>query len=191
MILSLLCPALAWAEVTYSWVAADGETIYSPTPPLDPDQPYAMLENGVIVERFERSERLERPETEDLRKLEAERQQRTRDALLMVEFKSLEDIDVAMEEELGTLGYDFNLVDSTYDSLHQSLLDQIGMAADRQRAGLAVQQHDLDRIQSIRDRMTGNREDRQELETREAGIRDEYARKKERYRELLDAQAGP
>jgi hypothetical protein len=93
--------------------------------------------------------------------------------------------------ELDNLRYDYSLLDGTYASLEKSLFEQIGVAADRQRAGLRVASHELDQIESIRGRMSANRTARIELGEREANIRDEYDLKKERYRELLQAKPEP
>ncbi len=175
--------------MTYSWVAEDGETTYAPTPPPNGGQPYVMLKDGRVVKRFNRSERHERPETDYIREQNEAQQRQRRDALLLVEFPTLDHVDRALESELDTLGYDFSLVDSSYDSLHRSLLQQIGFAADRQRAGLPVQAHELQQIESIRSRMGSNREDRLDLEQRKADLQEEYEGKKARLRELLAQQA--
>jgi hypothetical protein len=182
----------AWAVDTYRWVDPEtGKFDYAPTPPEDPDQPYVLMRDGRIIERYLGSERLERPESEfDAERAAAEAQAKA-DALLMVQFKQFGDIDAAMELELDNLRYDYTLLDGTYDSLEKSLFEQIGVAADRQRAGLRVANHELEQIESIRGRMSENRTTRVALSEREANIRDEYDLKKERYRELLQARPEP
>ena len=182
----------AWAVDTFRWVDPEtGKWEYSPTPPDDPNQQYVLMRDGRVVERYLGSERLERPESEyDSERAAAEAKAKS-DALLMVQFKDFDDIDTAMKVELDNLRYDFNLLDGTYDSLEKSLFEQIGVAADRQRAGLRVARHELEQIESIRGRMSANREARVELNMREARIRDEYGLKKERYRELVQAQSEP
>ena len=182
----------AWGVDTYRWVDPEtGKYDYAPTPPEDPDRPYVLMRDGRIIERYLGSERLERPESEfDAERAAAEAQAKA-DALLMVQFKQFADIDEAMEVELDNLRYDYSLLDGTYDSLEKSLFDQIEVAADRQRAGLRVANHELEQIESIRGRMSENRMARIELGEREANIRDEYDLKKERYRELLQARPDP
>ena len=61
------------------------------------------------------------------------------------------DIDAAMEVELDNLRYDYSLLDGTYASLEKSLFEQIGVAADRQRAGLRVASHELDQRHGLTD----------------------------------------
>ncbi len=179
----------AWAVDTYRWIDPEtGKWEYSPTPPDDPDMAYVLMRDGRIIERYVGSERLERPESEYEEERAAAEAKAKADALLMVQYKQFADIDTAMEVELDNLRYDYNLLDGTYDSLEKSLFEQIEVAANRQRAGLRVANHELEQIESIRGRMSANRQARVELSTREASIRDEYDLKKERYRELLQAQ---
>lgn len=179
----------AWAVDTYRWIDPEtGKWEYSPTPPDDPDMAYVLMRDGRIIERYRGSERLERPESEFEAERAAAEAKAKADALLMVQYKQFGDIDNAMEVELDNLRYDYNLLDGTYDSLEKSLFEQIEVAANRQRAGLRVANHELEQIESIRGRMSANRTARVELSTREASIRDEYDLKKERYRELLQAQ---
>ena len=182
----------ARAADTYRWVDPDtGKWEYSPTPPDDPDQPYVLMRDGRVVERYLGSERLERPESEFAEERAAAEAKAKADALLMVQYKEFDDIDAAMEVELDNLRYDYNLLDGTYDSLEKSLFEQIEVAANRQRAGLRVAKHELEQIESLRNRMSANRTDRRQLTEREANIRDEYDVKKERYRELMQAQSRP
>ncbi len=182
----------AWAVDTYRWVDPEtGKFDYAPTPPEDPDQPYVLMRDGRIIERYLGSERLERPDSEFAEERAAEAAKAKADALLMVQFKQFGDIDAAMEVELDNLRYDYSLLDGTYASLEKSLFEQIEVAADRQRAGLRVAGHELEQIESIRGRMSENRTARLALGEREANIRDEYDLKKERYRELLQARPEP
>jgi hypothetical protein len=179
----------AWAVDTFRWVDPEtGKWEYSPTPPENPDQPYVLMRDGIVIERYQGSERLEKPESEaDPERVAAEAQAKA-DALLRVQFRQLSDIDTAMKAELDNLRYDHNMLDGTYTSLAKSLFEQIEIAANRQRAGLRVADHELEQIDSLRGRMSANRKARLELNQREARIRNDYGRKKERYRELLQAQ---
>jgi len=183
-----LVPA-ALAQVTYRWVDAEGESFYSPVPPKDPDQPYVQLRDGVVEKSFAGLDRPQIPESEFAAERAAEEAQRKADALLLVQFKSIGDIDAAMETELDNLRYDFNLLDGTYRSLRQSLFEQIGLAADRQRAGLAVPDHELEKIEALRARIAGNRNSRVALGEREQSIRSEYDAKKQRFRVLMEQNA--
>ena len=192
LVASVFSASDAWAADTYRWVDPDtGKWEYSPTPPDDPDQPYVLMRDGRVVERYLGSERLERPESEFAEERAAAEAKAKADALLMVQYKEFDDIDAAMEVELDNLRYDYNLLDGTYDSLEKSLFEQIEVAANRQRAGLRVAKHELEQIESLRNRMSANRTDRRQLTEREANIRDEYDVKKERYRELMQAQSRP
>lgn len=187
-----LLPLAAQATDSYRWIDPEsGETIYSPIPPTDPDLPYARLRDGMVIEQYSGSELIMRPESEFDAARSAAEAQRKADALLMVQFKSCDAIATAMEAELDNLGYDYNLVDGTYTSLRKSLMEQIGVAADRQRAGLAVAGHERDKFESIRARLAENRESRHELDLREQSIRSEYDAKRARYQYLLQQQDPP
>ena len=183
---SLLTTA-ALAADSYRWEDPEtGQTMYAPTPPTDPDQPYVVLRDGVVIRTFEGSERFDRPDDELEAQRRAEEAQKKADALLLVQFKSFQAIDAAMEAELDNLRYDYNLLDGTHESLEKSLFEQIGVAADRQRAGLRVPTRQAESIESIRSRMKDNREARDELDVREIRIREEYDAKRERYRHLIE-----
>lgn len=185
-------PLAALAADSYRWVdPGSGDTIYSPTPPTDPELPYVVLRDGIVIERYQGSEKIEKPQSEYDAARRAAEAQRKADALLTVQFKSCADIAEAMETELDSLRYDYNLLDGTYVSLRKSLMEQIGIAADRQRAGLAVAAHQLDQFESIRGRLAENRKSRSSLAVREERIRDEYDAKRARYQQLLQGQDTP
>jgi hypothetical protein len=187
--LAALLPIAALAADSYRWVDPDsGETMYSPTPPKNPDIPYDLLRDGVVIERYQGSEKVETPESEYEAAREAEEAKRRADALLLMQYKNCAAIEAAMDEELDGLRYDYTLLDGTYASLKKSMIEQIGVAADRQRAGLAVANHDLDKFESIRGRMAENRVSRDGLALREQRIRDEYGAKRARYQQLLQQQ---
>lgn len=181
----------AWADLTYRWVDESGEAFYSPTPPTDPDQAYVVLRNGLEIERWTGSERLVDPNAAKDEQRAAREAQQKADALLLVQYRNLDDIDTAMENELDNLEYDFNLLDGAFRSLRKSLFEQIAIAADRQRAGMDVVRHEREKIEALRERLSENRAARRELANHERHIRDEYAAKKERYQVLSARQAGP
>lgn len=183
-----IVPAMAIADITYRWTDEGGEVHYRPTPPTDPDQPFVMLRDGQVVERYAGLERPEIPESEFAEERRLEEEQRKRDALLLVQFQSLEDIDEAMEAQLAPIQQDYKLIDGTYVSLQKSLFDQIRVAADRQRAGLPVSQYELDQVMSIRARMNENRHSRSLSQAREDRIREEHDEKRERFVIILKEQ---
>lgn len=184
----LLCPGVVLADVSYRWTDEAGEVHYRPTPPTDPDQPFVMLRDGQVVERFNGLERPEVPESEFAEERRLQEEQRKRDALLLVQFKTLADIDEAMEAQLAPIQQDYKLIDGTYASLQNSLFQQIEVAANRQRAGLPVSQYELDQVMGIRQRMDENRRSRSLSEAREVRIREEHDEKRERFVVIQKAQ---
>jgi hypothetical protein len=181
LVVIFLVPAVAVADISYRWTDEAGEVHYRPTPPTDPDQPYVMLRDGQVVERYAGLERPEIPESEFAEERRLEEEQRKRDALLLVQFRSLDDIDEAMEAQLAPIQQDYKLIDGTYASLQKSLFDQIEVAANRQRAGLPVSQYELDQVMGIRERMNENRYTRSLSQAREDRIRKEHEEKRERF----------
>ncbi len=190
-VVTLALAPVSHADTAYRWVDADGETQYSPVPPKDPDMPYVMLRDGVVVERYNGGERLERPEQERAEQRRAAEAERKADALLLIQYRDAEAIDLAMEAELDNLRYDVNLLDGTFKSLRQSLFQKISLAADRQRAGLNVAETQTEQINGLQKRMDANRVAREELKERESKIRNEYSAKKERYRVLKAGTTAP
>ena len=189
LVASGLPASSAWAVDTYRWVDPEtGKWEYAPTPPGDPDQHYVLKREGRIIDRYAGSERLEPPDSEFEAERAAAEAKAKADALLLVQFKQIGEIDIAMEVELDKLRYDYRLLDGTYASLEKSLFEQIQVAANRQRAGLEVATHELEQIESLRGRMHANRLARVELSERESRIRARFDLKKDRYRELLQAR---
>lgn len=181
----VLCTGVAVADVSYRWTDSEGEVHYRPTPPTDPDQPYALLRDGQVIQRFAGLERPEVPESEFAEQRRLEEEQRKRDALLLVQFRTLEDIDAAMEAQLAPIQQDYKLIDGAYASLQKSLFQQIEVAANRQRAGLPVSQYELEQVTGIRERMNENRDSRSLSMAREDRIRQEHDEKRERFVVIL------
>ena len=182
-----LFPVNVFADTTYRWRSDSLEWIYSPTPPDDADQPFDVLKDGIVIQHFDGAERNHAPKVEVAQaRMTPEEKQRQYDALLVLQFKSLDDIDEAMNVELGHLGYEFGLNETTANSLRNSLYAQIESAANRQRAGLEVEQHEMDQLTSIRDRLAGVKIEHQRLIEREATIRQAYSERRSRYAWLLD-----
>lgn len=184
----LLMPGLAIADISYRWTDTAGEVHYRPTPPTDPDQPFVMLRDGQVVQRFDGLERPEVPDSEFAEERRIEEEQRKRDALLLVQFQSLADIDKAMEAQLEPIRQDYKLIDGTYASLQKSLFEQIEVAANRQRAGLPVSTYELEQVTGIRERMNDNRRSRGLSQAREDRVREEHEEKRARFEIILKEQ---
>lgn len=186
----MLGSTAAVAEVTYRWTDNSGEIHYRPTPPTDPDQPYALLRDGVVAQRFAGLERPEVPDSEFAEERRLEEAQRKADALLLVQFQTLTDVDEAMEAQLAPIRQDYKLIDGSYANLQKSLFEQIHVAANRQRAGLPVSSYELEQVSGIRMRMSDNRESRSMSEAREQRIRQDHEDKKLRLRAIQERQQG-
>lgn len=116
---------------------------------------------------------------------DAEKQQRM-DRLLMLRYKSEDEMIEEMEIEVNQLQYDERLLTATRTSLETSLKASIQLAGHRQRAGLEVQQDTLSSIKRIRARLKENQQSLQGLKRREEDTRAQFNQNIERYRELVE-----
>ena len=195
---ALLVAADAAAE-TYRWVDENGEVHYSKTlPPEAATRPYQVLNDaGIVIRRVD--DPLAPEPTEEERKATAEkkadpdreaREKRARaDRLLVLKYRSEEDIQAAMEVELSNLDYDGRIIEQGRASVISSLEGQIREAADRQRAGMPPDEEMVAQIEELRARLRESRRARRNLDARAAQIRNFFESELERYRFLRDGGA--
>jgi len=189
---------LAQSGEVYRWINDAGEVIFSPTlPPEAAGKPYEVLRNGIVVRRVLEPETAARPAPEVEKKDELvpiyspEQKRQMEDRLLMLKYKSEEEIVEQMEIELDHLKYDFRLLENTAASLSKSLDQLITSAANRQRAGLEIEADQRGQIEGLRQRMARNESELEKLRERSQVIRDRFQREIDRYRELTSPeQAG-
>lgn len=128
---------------------------------------------------------LERPEplyTEQEMKVQ-------QDALLLLRYDSDQEIEDEMEVEIKQLDYDRRLITASIASLHQAYDGNIREAAERQRAGVAVEPKLIEDIQSLKSRVAKNEASLALLEQREQDIRARFQAELEHYRELVARDA--
>lgn len=116
---------------------------------------------------------------------DSEKQQRM-DRLLMLRYKSEDEMIDEMENEVSQLQYDERLLTATRTSLETSLKTNIQLAGHRQRAGLEVQEDTLSAINRIRARLEENEQSLLGLKRREENTREQFNQNIERYRELVE-----
>lgn len=202
----------AWAQKkeapqqkVYRWVDEDGNVHYSESLPPDYEQEThdELDEQGVVREGVSRKPPppAPKPIAENLKGelprdksgmqrpeplyTDAEKQERM-DRLLLLRYHSEQEILDAMDVEIKQLEYDKRLLASTRESLQTSLIANITVAGDRQRAGMEVKEETLNAIKRIRGQIASNQKSLQGLQTREANIREEFGKDVERYRELVE-----
>lgn len=192
-LLMLCLSAPVFAQNVYRWVDDDGKVHYTPSLPADrADKPHDILSrDGVVLERVTQPETTEPPppppdQAEPVPLYTEEERKEISERLLLLRYRDEAQIEEAMTFELGQLKYDFHLLDNEYTSMTKSLQQQIHAAANRQRAGLGVDDTQLVQIDELRSRMTDNRERLAELEQRQTAIREQFMRELKRFREIQE-----
>jgi hypothetical protein len=186
----LLTPGASASVKSYKWEDATGETVYHPTPPDDPDQPYCMRQGDGPWTCYSGADSFQRPPPDPDIMTEAERQRRS-DQLLTSRFRSLDAIDASMEERLEQLEYEKRAVRQNLRSERQTLFRQIRAAADRQRAQLEVTDRQLEDLARIRVNLRSTDAILARMDDQEREIRQAHEAMKTRYRELLQNTTSP
>lgn len=191
----------------YRWVDENGEVHFSETLPPDfEDRKHDVVDSQGITR--EKDLTLEppppqaksvsskgelprdksgqqRPEPRyDERELKAQQ-----DALLLLRYDSDQEILDAMEVEIKQLDYDRRLITSSIGSLHGAYEGNIREAAERQRAGLAVEPKLIQEIHGLKSRLTSNEASLASLQQREETIRTNFKLELDRYQMLVAKQA--
>ena len=177
---------------TYRWKDESGKVHYGATVPAEfADQPYDVLNNaGVVIKHVEKStiprvviveEEVKGEEPlipDDVR-------QRQSDRLLLLQYRSEEEIQTALDHELGQLGYDIKLIRQSQQSTAKTIRDQVRLAADRQRADLDIKDDQQKAIDNLYVRREKDEKKLEAVKTRELQLRERFQVKLERYRDLI------
>ena len=133
------------AAETYRWKDKEGKTHYGAMVPAEyADQPYDVLNNsGQVIDRVEDTslplEVIVEKKIKERGPLISEETRRLQtDRLLVYRYASEEEITKALELEIAQLGYDKKVINTSYESTANAIRNQIGQAADRQRAGQQI-----------------------------------------------------
>jgi hypothetical protein len=187
----------ALAQVVYRWVDDAGEVHYNTTLPAEyANRPHQILKDGIVIRSIDdpskpplTEEEVEKEKVRENPK-EAERQKQVRaDRLLVLKYRSEEEILDAMKVEIDNLSYDARLIEQSRQSALTSLNGEIREAADRQRSGLEPDPETAGKIARLRARLAEGARSKQSLELREEQIRGLFRSELERYRFLLDGGA--
>jgi len=111
------------------------------------------------------------------------------DALLLLRYDSDKEILDAMQVEIKQLDYDKRVLNTSRRSLMQAYNGNIREAAERQRAGLNVEQKLVQNIRGLKRRLADNSRELDRLKEREASIRKSFGADVDRYRTLAAEQA--
>jgi hypothetical protein len=195
------------AEKVYRWVDENGEVHYSASLPPDfKDEGHDVLnERGIVLDEDQKltppspEEKLADEVRQELPRdasglprakalySDAELQQRM-DNFLMLRYESEQEIVDAMNVEIKQLSYDRRLLETSRDSMQQAYRSQIRQAAEKQRAGIAVDDSTGQEIDRLQARLAENAQSLAGLEQRETNIRDEFKKQLDRYRFLVERE---
>jgi len=210
LILAAVLAAGSWtapagAAEVYRWVDENGEVHYSESLPPDyKDRGHDVLNrDGLVIEEGQTLTPEPPPEVpaeEQQQELprdasglprpkalysEAEMQQRM-DNFLMLRYESEQEIIDAMNVEIKQLNYDRRLLEGSRTSTEAAYRGQVRVAAERQRAGQAVDADTAREIRKLRKALAANGESLAGLQKREETIRSEFGKQLDRYRELVE-----
>ena len=188
-IISLSVSSLA--ADTYRWKDKDGKVHYGAAVPAEyAEQPYDILNKaGIVIEHVEdTSVPIEVRVEEEIqgRKplISEEERRRQSDRLLVIQYRSEEEINNARDLQIDQLGYDSKIINQSYASTNNAVRDQIRQAADQQRANQQISEDQQKGIEKLYARLARDEQKRSRMEQREKRIRDRFQADLERYRIL-------
>jgi hypothetical protein len=192
LIAGILCLSVGTLQAeSYRWKDKEGKVHYGAAVPAEyAEQPYDILNSqGIVIEHVEdTSIPIEVIAEERVKKrqplISDEERERQSDRLLVVQYRSEEDITNALELQIAQLGYDLRLIKQSYDSANTAINDQIAQAADRQRANLPISEDQHQGIENLYTRRARDEKKLASLSRRENAIRDRFQGYLDRYRFL-------
>jgi len=192
LLLSLLLCSLAFAQPVYRWVDDEGETHYGHSvPPEFKDRGYERLgPDGQVLQRVERAltdeERAERNrERARQAQLESEqRSQETRDRLLLAAYKSEQDIINSLEMQVLSIDSQRKTIENSLQRSSSRFEGLVTRAAQLTRDGETVPVQLGENIEQARSEMRELRRGIEDLDQREAELRERFSAELERFRQL-------
>ena len=176
---------------TYRWKDKEGKVHYGAVVPAEyADQPYDVLNSaGMVIDHIEdTSVPLEVLAVKKIHGrqplISNEERKRQSDRLLVIQYSSEEEINQALELEIAQLSYDKKIINQSFENADAALMDQIKLAANKQRAHQKIsadQQKDIDKLYSRRDQDIKRQ---QAMKSRESRIRERFQTDLERYQIL-------
>jgi hypothetical protein len=176
---------------TYRWKDKDGKVHYGASVPAEyADLPYDILNNaGMVIEHVEdTSTPMEERAEQTVKKREplisGEERQRATDRLLVIQYRTEEEIDKALLLEIAQLGYDKMIINQSYKSTKKAIREQIKQAADQERAGRVISEDQNKDINRLYARLSRDEKKQMTMHEREERIRTRFKADLDRYRFL-------
>jgi len=189
-IISLSVSSLA--ADTYRWKDKDGKVHYGAAVPAEyAEQPYDILNKaGMVIEHVEDTSvpievRVEKEIQGRKPLISEEERRRQTDRLLVIQYRSEEEIINARDLQIDQLGYDSKIINQSYASTNNAVRDQIRQAADQQRANQQISEDQQKGIDKLYTRLARDEKKRSRMEQREKRIRDRFQAYLDRYRILI------
>ncbi len=187
----LLLATTSPSAETYRWKDEDGKVYYGATVPAEfADQPYEVLNDaGIVIGQVQANPVT--PETpveqapQKTESLDVEKEfQRRADQLLLVKYRSEEDIATTLEQEIIQFGYDEKLINLSFDTTNAAIREFIRKAADQQRAGGPIRREQQKEIHTLYSHIDRDKKRLANLEERKAHTRARLRADLERYQHL-------
>jgi hypothetical protein len=179
------------AADTYRWKDKDGKVHYGANIPAEyAEHPYDILNSaGMVIEHVEDTSLpmdviVEKKLKERTPLISEDQRQIQTDRLLVIQYSSEEDIAAALEMQLSQLGYDYKLIEQSFESTSKAIRDQVRQAANQQRAGRPVSAEQQKGIDKLYARLGRDEQKRATMSKRENRIRARFQTDLERYRFL-------
>jgi hypothetical protein len=190
--------AISVAAESYRWKDKEGKVHYGAVVPAEyADQPYDVLNNaGMVIDHIEdTSLPVEVIAEKKIKKREPlisnEERRIQSDRLLVIQYRSEDDITNALELQLAQLTYDSKIINQSYGSTNTAIRDQIRQAADQQRANQTIGEQQQAGIDQLYARRAKDEQKRAAMEKRENRIRERFQEYLERYRLLTSETSEP
>jgi len=195
---SLLLSVTAVSADSYRWKDKEGETHYgAAVPPEYADQPYDVLNDaGLVTGHIKVTREPQQVNVEPMDEEQApdiseeEQRQRKSDRLLVIKYRSEQDIQDALNLKITQLGYESKIIQQSFDSTAAAIRDQIRLAADEQRAGIQVNADQQQRLDKLYLRLTRDENRISALDERERSIRTRFKADLDHYRRLQTTDQG-
>lgn len=195
---SLFLSVTAVSADSYRWKDKEGETHYgAAVPPEYADQPYDVLNDaGLVTGHIKVTREPQQVNVEPMDEEQApdiseeEQRQRKSDRLLVIKYRSEQDIQDALNLKITQLGYESKIIQQSFDSTAAAIRDQIRLAADEQRAGIQVNADQQQRLDKLYLRLTRDENRISALDERERSIRTRFKADLDHYRRLQTTDQG-
>ena len=203
---SMLLISTGQAAEVYRWVDENGEVHYSETlpPHLKGTSHDVLNERGIVTDENqslapppptpEAAVKEEPPElprdASGMPRAKAQytdaQMQQQMDNLLLLRYETEQEISDAMNVEIRQLNYDRRLLETSRKSMDDAYHGQIRIAAEKQRAGIQVEDDAIRNIETLQGNLSENQHELDRLKEREELIRAEFQVQLDRYRFLQE-----